>query len=115
MCAAEEFPQLSVDEIERVIQNASRRDEYGLLPYSSGWTPTYDLDAAAADGWRIKAAKWAGRVDVSDGNTRISRSQGHKMAMEMVKLYAGRRVTSSSLSTSGSTDYCGSFCGIVNL
>ena len=115
MCAAEEFPQLSPDEISRVISNASRRDEYGLLPYSSGWTPTYDLDAAAADGWRIKAAKWAGRIDISESGERMSRSQGHKMAMEMVKMYAGRRVSSSSMSTAGSSDYCGTFCGIVNI
>lgn len=34
------------------------------------WTPTYDLNAAAAAGWRIKAGRLAGRYDFqTDGQT----------------------------------------------
>lgn len=48
---------------------------------------SYNLNAAAADVWRMKAGHAASKFDFStDGHT-INRSQMQKMAMDMVRFY----------------------------
>lgn len=39
------------------------------------WAPTFDIDAAAAAGWRVKASKAAGRFDFTEDGQSFSRSQ----------------------------------------
>jgi hypothetical protein len=39
------------------------------------WSPTWDLTRAAAEGWRWKAAKVAGRFDFTAGGDQFQRSQ----------------------------------------
>lgn len=58
-----------------------------------------DLDRAAYEGWRIKAARFANLVDTSEGNTARKFSQLRANAEEMVKLY----LRSSSGPTEGRT------------
>ena len=43
--------------------------------FGTEWAPTFDLDAAAARGWRMKAGKAAGRFDFSEDGQQFSRSQ----------------------------------------
>lgn len=45
--------------------------EAGVTTY----TPTYDLDQAAADAWEAKAALSAGQYDISDNGLTLNRSQ----------------------------------------
>lgn len=67
------------------------------------WTPTYTLDslnAAAAAGWREKAAKLANQFDVELGSgKRFARSQRIAACERMARLYE-RRAGSGSVSTS---------------
>jgi hypothetical protein len=49
---------------------------------------TYDLNAAAADVWRTKAAHFAGAYDVSTDNHSLKRSQLIAQAKEMAAMYA---------------------------
>lgn len=72
------------------------RAEYGDAPLSTVvdgtvvwedagtlWAPTWDLNAAAAAGWRMKAGKAAGRFDFGEDGQQFSRSQvmAHCQAM----------------------------------
>jgi hypothetical protein len=50
---------------------------------------SYDLNAAAADVWRRKAARAAQAYDVSTDNHSLSRSQIMKHALQMADYYAG--------------------------
>jgi hypothetical protein len=45
------------------------------------------LERAAYEGWRIKAAHYAGLVDVSEGNASRAMSDLHEHALKMVRLY----------------------------
>lgn len=57
---------------------------------SDTWVPTWDLNYAAAEGWRRKAAKVAGSYDFSSGGDAFSRSQMVEACLSMAKMYAGR-------------------------
>lgn len=48
---------------------------------------TFDLNAAAADAWRVKAANAAKLYDFSTDNHNLSRSQFHEHCIEMAKQF----------------------------
>ena len=50
---------------------------------------SYDLNAAAADLWRQKAASVAQAYDFSTDNHRMSRSQMMKQCLQMAEMYEG--------------------------
>jgi hypothetical protein len=47
------------------------------------------VDAAVAEGWRIKAAKFASLVDVQEGTSKRAMSDMHKNALAMVEAFGG--------------------------
>jgi hypothetical protein len=57
MLAADEEPTLDDSEIAGLLAQAQRADVNGLYASDAGWIPTYDLYAAAAEGWLRKAGK----------------------------------------------------------
>jgi hypothetical protein len=57
MIAATEEPLLDVADIDDLVVIAKRPDSAGLVPSDPLWTPTWDLNAAAAEGWLWKAGK----------------------------------------------------------
>lgn len=62
------------------------------------WTATWDLRAAAAEGWRWKAGKVASKYDAATGNgTDFKRSQQHAMCMQMAASFGGGRIGSVKL------------------
>lgn len=63
-------------------------DQAGTAYYLTG--RAYDLNAAAADVWRMKAANVAKYYDFSTDNHSMSRSQMHKHYLEMADYYAGQ-------------------------
>jgi len=60
----------------------------------ASWSPTYDLNAAAAEGWRWKAAKVAGEFDFNTDQQSFTRSDKHAQCLAMAAHYA-KRVTGS--------------------
>lgn len=60
----------------------------------ASWTPTYDLNAAAADGWRWKAAKAAGEFDFGTDQQSFNRSDKFKACIAMAEHFQ-RRITGS--------------------
>ncbi len=90
MTSWETAPALTAIEVEDLLIVAARMDRYGVEPATTGWEATYDLNAAAAEGWRWKAAKVTGAFDfVSDGQ-RFDRSQQHAMCLQMSDHYRRR-------------------------
>lgn len=85
---------------------AYRRTDYiirdlGLFWEDVGglWTPTWDLNRAAAEGWETKAAKVAGSVDVLLDGQQISRSQLQAQCLEQADRYRKRANTSVDVSS----------------
>jgi hypothetical protein len=58
----------------------------------TAWVPTWDLNAAAAEGWRRKAAKAAAKFDFTTGDQQFSRSQVYAQCMSMAADYARRAI-----------------------
>lgn len=48
------------------------------------------MNAAAAEGWAIKAGRYASLVDISEGGTDRNLSQKFKQAYQMANFYVGR-------------------------
>lgn len=64
------------------------------LELNPDWTPTYDLNAAAASIWEEKAAPLAGLFDFSTGGAAAGsyrRKQQYDNAMDMARYYRARR------------------------
>lgn len=92
MTAWETEPTLSSDELDALVAMARRADAAGLAPSDVDWTPTYDLNSAAAEGWRWKAAKATTKFDVSTDGQSLSRSQVKQHCDEMAMSYQRRVV-----------------------
>lgn len=70
MTQASRFPTLTEDEMDELIELARRPDLDGNPPDAPAWAGAFDLNSAAAEGWRWKAAKVAGDESVTaDGAT----------------------------------------------
>ena len=109
MLAWDTDPQLTQAEIDDLLQLAKRADAYGLGPDDPDWTPTYDLNAAAAEGWRWKAGKATGRYDLSDGGDSLSRSQVREACLEQARTFDAK-VTAS---VAGAGPWAGDNPGVI--
>ena len=55
-----------------------------------------DVNAAVAEGWRIKAAKYADLVDTSEGTSKRAMSDLHTHALRMAATYGVSEATSTT-------------------
>ncbi|MBI5964933.1 MAG: hypothetical protein HY863_15750 [Chloroflexi bacterium] len=67
------------------------RDSQNYYPINPDWTPTYDLNAAAADIWEEKAGEKADEFDFSADGASYSRSQKYENAMKQARYFRSRR------------------------
>lgn len=94
MVAASSAPALDSGQLDELLVIARRPDSNGLLPSDENWAGAYDLNAAAAEGWRWKAAKVAGEFGFSSDGQSFNREQAHAACIAMAEHYA-KRVTGS--------------------
>ena len=66
----ETAPALTEDDLEASLAAAALEDINGLAPLHEEWIPTYELNAAAAHAWLIKAARAAATIASSDARSR---------------------------------------------
>ena len=57
LTAWETDPALTETELDELLFGASLEDKEGRAPLDEDWTPTYDMNAAAATAWLIKAGR----------------------------------------------------------
>lgn len=65
--------------------------------FGTTWAPTFDLSAAAAQGWRMKAGKAAGRFDFAEDGQQFSRSQVVAHCTAMAERYERRTAGSARI------------------
>lgn len=82
-------PTLTEPELEDILATAALEDAAGLAPLNEEWSPTYDLNAAVAQAWLIKAARSASLVDEPTAGTVTSKIFDNCRAM--ARIYAGKR------------------------
>ena len=90
MTASDVAPVLTDDEVEELLMPASVADTNGLPPSDEAWTPTYDLNAAAADGWLIKAGRAAALVEVDPSGSGILTSKVFENCRAMARIYRAK-------------------------
>lgn len=96
--AWEDDPALSADELEDMLASAALPDSDGKTPEAEGWSPTYDMNAAARDAWLIKAGRAAALVEVDPPESGIVTSKVFDNCRSMARLYSARRSASISIS-----------------
>jgi len=85
-------PTLTEDELDDLLAIAAVKDADGLTPEEAEWTPTYDLNTAAARGWLIKAGRAAATVDEPEAG--MVTSKVFDNCRSMARIYASKRTAS---------------------
>ena len=93
MTDADNEPVLSVDDLADCLAMSRLVDANGLAPSDANWTPTWDLNRGAAEGWRRKAAKLVMRFDFETDGQSFRRSQAVQHCERMAEQYRRRIVT----------------------
>jgi hypothetical protein len=100
MTAWDQIPALTTEQVDSLMILSQRSDPYGLTPADNGYSPTWDLNAGAAEGWRWKAASVSGSFDFVTDSQRFDRSQMAAMCLTMSAEYR-RRILVSAVIPSG--------------
>lgn len=87
-------PTLFEDDLEEAMAANALEDANGLAPLQEEWTPTYDLSAAAAAAWLIKAGRANALVEVDPPESGIVTSKVFDNCRAMARIYAAKRQTS---------------------
>lgn len=99
MTAAGSEPKLSNEELETLLASFTAPDPDGNGPNDPEWVPTYRLKAAAAEGWRWKAAKASELISSDLDGDRMSANQVFEHCERMVKIYSRGSASVSVLTT----------------
>jgi hypothetical protein len=98
MTASSVDPVLSETEIGMLLDMCRLADADDNAPDDADWTPTWDLNRAAAEGWRWKAGKAAARFDFSADGAKFDRSQIVMHCERMAAQYARRIMVNMNVS-----------------
>jgi hypothetical protein len=88
--AASARPVLSADDLDALLDLYQTPDADGRLVSDDGWVPTWDLNAAAAEGWRWKAGRVAGDFNFSADNASYSKESTMAHCLAMATQYAAK-------------------------
>ena len=90
MTAWDTGPALTEDELDELLIQFSKMDAAGFAPEDSLWTPTYDLNSAAAAGWLIKAGRASELVEVDPPGSGIVTSKVFDNCRAMARIYRAK-------------------------
>lgn len=88
-------PALTEDELDEILAGASVADKMGFAPADENWTPTYDLNAAAAAAWLIKAGRASSTTETEPESFYIT-SKIFDNCCRMASLYRAKGKNSPS-------------------
>lgn len=92
-------PILTAAEMTAIIALASVADSEDRAPDDEEWEETYDIPAAIAQGWEIKAAKVVGAYQFKDTGLELHREQVHAQCLKQAALWRSRSGGSAGSST----------------
>lgn len=90
MVAASVRPTLDQAALDLLLDGARIPDTTGLNPVDSGYTETFDLNWAAAEGWRWKAGQVASDYSFTADDASYSRGDVLANMERMVAMYAAK-------------------------
>lgn len=97
MTAWNTTPTLAETDLDELLAQSSLADAAGLAPHQTGWSPTYDLNSAAAAGWLIKAGKASALTEVDPPGSGILTSKIFDNCRAMARIYAAKKRMSISM------------------
>lgn len=83
-------PALSDAEIDELLLQSEVADAEGNAPESAAWIPTYDLNAAAASGWTLKAGRAASTTETAPDGVYVT-AKVFDNCLRMAKYYSSKR------------------------
>ncbi len=83
-------PALTETEVESQLDAASMTDADGFAPSDEAWTPTYNLNKAAATGWLIKAARASDQTAIDPPESGIVTSKVFDNCLRMSREYKAK-------------------------
>jgi hypothetical protein len=83
-------PTLSEDDLEAFLASVALEDSDGLAPADEDWTPTYDLNAAAAAAWLVKAGRASALTEVDPPESGIVTSKVFDNCRAMARIFTGK-------------------------
>jgi hypothetical protein len=86
-------PELTDTEIDELLAAAAKKDAEGNAPTSEDWIPTYDVNAAAAAGWLIKAGRAASTTETEPDSVNVT-SRVFANCLRMSRIYSSKRSAS---------------------
>jgi hypothetical protein len=90
-------PELSDDDLGECLAATSLTDAAGNAPTSGSWSPTYDLNAAAARAWLMKAARAAATTEVEGTDPAVVTSKVFDNCRAMARIYAAKGTATISV------------------
>jgi hypothetical protein len=90
LAAWETEPGLAEAELSSLLAAAAQIDAAGLAPLHELWSPTYDLNAAAAAAWLIKAGRTSALVEVDPPGSGIVTSRVFDNCRAMARIYQAK-------------------------
>lgn len=90
MTAWNTAPTLAETELDELLVQSSLADSSGLVPTDPLWKPTYDLNAAAAAGWLIKAGRVSNQVEVNPPGSGVFTSKVFDNCRTMARIYKAK-------------------------
>lgn len=93
MVASTARPVLSPADLDGLLDSHAIVDRAGRLVTDAGWEPTWDLDAAAADGWEWKAGRVAGDFTFSADDASYSKGDVMAKMLDMAATYRAKSLT----------------------
>jgi hypothetical protein len=92
-------PVLSSDHLDDLVGLAARPDADDYVRGDAAWTPTWDFNTAAAEGWSRKAGIAASRFNFAEDGQRFDRAQIYQHCESQRLVYANRSMGSIDVST----------------
>ena len=86
-------PVLTDVEIDELLATSGLADAERNAPSSEDWTPTYDVNGAAAEGWLIKAGRAASTTETEPDSVQVT-SRVFENCVRMARLYSSKRAAS---------------------
>lgn len=93
LTAASAEPALTDAEIDGLLAASGIADAEGNPPESEDWSPTYDIDRAAAEGWTIKAARAANTTETEPESLKVT-SRIFENCLRMARIYSAKKAAS---------------------
>jgi hypothetical protein len=97
MTAWDAEPTLSEDDLDGILAAVAMQDSEGLAPGDVDWTPTYDINAAAAAAWLVKAARASPLTEVDPPESGIVTSKVFDNCRAMARIYSAKRTANVTI------------------